>query len=50
MSKPRDLHWLKDIEREIEKIENHPKYSGGHFAVSGKLNTDSVCTVRTMRP
>jgi hypothetical protein len=21
MSKPRDLHWLKDIERAIEKIE-----------------------------
>jgi hypothetical protein len=32
MSKPRDLHWLRDIERAIEKIEHHPKYAEGRAA------------------
>lgn len=51
MSKPRDLHWLKDIERAIEKIERHPKYPDGKTAYDQDeyfcdviyLNVERVC-------
>jgi len=51
MSKPRDLHWIKDIERALEKIERHPKYPDGKTAYDQDeyfrdvvyLNVERVC-------
>jgi uncharacterized protein with HEPN domain len=55
MSKPRDLHWLKDIERAIEKIERHPKYKEGRAAYNEDeyfrdvvyLNVERICEAAT---
>ncbi len=32
MTRRRDIYWLQDIEKAIERIERHPKYSGGKAA------------------
>lgn len=55
MSKRRDLHWLKDIERAIEKIERHPQYASGKAAYVADeyfrdvvyINVERVCEAAT---